>query len=233
MGYRISGLRLRYGERSVFDGLSLELEPHTATAVLGPSGCGKTSLLMSVAGLLKQAEADRSGFEGARFGFAFQEPRLLPWLGALDNVAFVLGREMGKVAALERARTYLERVGLGRELAKRPSELSGGMRQRVSLARAFASPSDVLLMDEPFQSVDPRTRAGLVEAFLELESVERRTVLFVTHDIAEAIRIGDRVCALGGAPATIVADIRPEPKDDADRGALETRLYSLAFSGRS
>lgn len=231
MAYSISALRLRYGDRAVFDGLSLELEPRTATAVLGPSGCGKTSLLMSVAGLLPAAEADRSGFEGARFGFAFQEPRLLPWLSAEDNVAFVLRRSLGTAAARDRARDFLSRVGLAREASKRPSELSGGMRQRVSLARAFAFPSDVLLMDEPFQSVDPRTRAGLVEAFLELEAVERRTVLFVTHDIAEAIRIGDRVCALSGAPALIVADLKPDPKDGTELRDLETRLYSLAFSG--
>lgn len=231
MAYSISGLRLRYGERAVFDGFSLELEPHTATAVLGPSGCGKTSLLMSVAGLLPAAEADRSGFGSARFGFAFQEPRLLPWLSAEDNVAFVLRRSLEKTAARERARDFLDRVGLGRELSKRPSELSGGMRQRVSLARAFAFPSDVLLMDEPFQSVDPRTRAGLVETFQELEAEERRTVLFVTHDIAEALRIGDRVCALAGGPAVMVADLRPDPKDENERRELETRLYSLAFSG--
>jgi NitT/TauT family transport system ATP-binding protein len=186
---------------------------------------------MSVAGLLPAAECDRSGFASARFGFAFQEPRLLPWLSALDNVTLVLSGELGKSAARERARLFLERVGLGAELSKRPAELSGGMRQRVSLARAFAFPSDVLLMDEPFQSVDPRTRAGLVDSFLELESVERRTVLFVTHDIAEAIRIGDRVCAIGGSPAVMVAEHRPGSADEAERRALETKLYSLAFSG--
>jgi NitT/TauT family transport system ATP-binding protein len=175
--------------------------------ILGPSGCGKTTLLKLMAGLL---HPDRGAFEGVpRTGgcsFVFQEPRLLPWKTVLANVTLPAEPVLGKVEAEERARHFLRQVSLEDKSAAYPGELSGGQKQRVSFARAFTFPGAILLMDEPFQSLDIPLRIQLMDLTRSLlEESPRRTVI-VTHDPREAVYLGKRIMVLGKAPAGFVFD---------------------------
>jgi len=172
--------------------------------VLGPSGCGKTTLLNILSGLLPADGGARTGFEDARFSCVFQEPRLIPSLTALQNVELVLRALLPAPERRERALRFLAAVGLQEASGLKPGQLSGGMRQRTALARAFAYPADLLLLDEPFQSVDLRTRIGLMDAFLELQAEDPRTVVFVTHEVKEALYLGDAVVVLSEKPARIL-----------------------------
>ncbi|MDN5571118.1 MAG: ABC transporter ATP-binding protein [Propionibacteriaceae bacterium] len=214
------------------DGVSLTLEPGSFTCIVGPSGCGKSTLLRIMGGLepLTSGEAVRAAPDRAdgsshrdstpaprtrpagtqRIGeaFVFQEHGVFPWLTVLHNVAF--GLRMSGVAAAERtaiARDWIARVGLGAFEGHYPHQLSGGMRQRVAIARAFATGSPVLLMDEPLGALDAQTRQLMQEELLTLWESERKTVLMVTHDIEEAILLGDRIIVMSTRPGRITSDI--------------------------
>ena len=215
----------RAGSPTILD-FSLTIAPGEFVSILGPSGCGKTTLLRLVDGLLTPDNgAIRIG--GAppqpsrRIGFVFQSFRLIPWATALGNVAFPL--ELAGVGRAERedtARRWLERVGLGRHHDAYPSELSGGMKQRVALARAFAGDPDVLLLDEPFASLDAQTREIMQLELLRLWDERKLTALFVTHSVEEAILLADRVVVMGPAPGSlrkIVSVNLPRPRLDAVR----------------
>ena len=204
MTYSLRDVSKSYGALRVLDGFSLEVPVGQVTVVLGPSGCGKTTLLNLLSGLLPPDAGERSGFEGARFSYVFQEPRLIPSLSALRNVELVLRAVLPPGERLGRALRFVSAVGLREAKDLKPAQLSGGMRQRTALARAFAYPADLLLMDEPFQSVDLRTRIGLMDAFLELQAEDPRTVVFVTHEVKEALYLGDAVVVLSDKPARIL-----------------------------
>jgi len=231
--YSLFELRKAFGDLPVLDGFSLDLPERKVTAILGPSGCGKTTLLHILSGLIPPDSGERRGLGEARFSYVFQEPRLVPSLTALENVELVLRSSFGVPERRERALRFLEGVGLSEARDQRPRQLSGGMRQRVSLARAFAYPADILLLDEPFQSVDLRTRTGLMDAFLELQTADPRTVVFVTHEVKEALYLGDIVTVLSDKPARILD--RKElllPRErrrygSADLSDVEAALYRL------
>ena len=207
MHYRLEGITRRHGDLVVMEGLNLEIEGDGMLVILGPSGCGKTSLLRIIAGLDEGFVGSRTGFEDCRFSFAFQEPRLLPWSTVLDNVLFALSSTgMGRDEAVARTRRLLRLAGLEAEEGQRPFELSGGMRQRVSLVRAFAFPSNFILLDEAFQSVDIRLRQDLMRLFVDLREIESKSALLVTHDPAEALFLADRVIILSQRPAKIIDD---------------------------
>lgn len=191
---KLSGIDRVYGDTVIYRNFSLELQEGSVTAILGPSGCGKTTLLNEIA--LRAANIPLS--------FVFQEPRLIPWRTLGENIALVLSGD--KNARKQRALKYLERVGLADRADDYPENLSGGERQRVSIARAFAVPSAVLLMDEPFQSQDPTTKAQLIALFVELQKDERRTIVAVTHDTREAKAIAERAILLTGRPVRIALD---------------------------
>ncbi len=235
MGYRIEGISASYGGLRVLDGVSLPMRPGSVTVVLGPSGCGKTTLLNVVAGIKAPDSGLREGFEGCRFSYAFQEDRLLPWLSARENLAYALSGALDRSAALERVDRFLEVASLTEFAASRPRELSGGMRQRLSLARAFAYPSELLLLDEAFKAVDLRVKMDLMNAFLALMLVERRTVVCVTHDIEEAVYLADEVVVLSDRPARVVDGFAVEvPRSERSLGSkatmeAESRLYRLAL----
>jgi len=205
----------------ILSGINLEMRGHEFVSLVGPSGCGKSTLLNIVAGIEPptRGEAvvtDDDGAE-ARFGYVFQEPRLLPWRSVMRNMLYVQNdRSAATVAAAER---YLEQVGLKGTRDMYPHQLSGGMQQRAGIARAFGIEPDVLLMDEPFSHLDAITARGLRQLLDEIWSSNKRLVLFVTHDVAEAVQLSDRVIVLerGGR---IQADIRidlPRPRRAADR----------------
>lgn len=182
----IKNLSLSYGGETVIDNFSLELEKGSRIALMGPSGCGKTSLLKAIAGLMKPRSGSVS-VDGS-ISCVFQEPRLLPWLSALENINAVLS---DSPSTMPEARKWLEAVGLGEAADKRPEELSGGMRQRLSIARALAYGGEVLLLDEPLKGMDADTEDS-VKALI-LREAEGKTLILVTHNEAEARAFADSI----------------------------------------
>ena len=215
----------------IFRGLDLTLEDATFVSVIGPSGCGKSTLLNMAAGL----EPITSGTisvgpnkvpgPGLDRGIVFQQYALFPWLTVIDNVAFGL-KSLGKPKAErdETARRYLKMTGLSEYETYYPSQLSGGMRQRVGICRALAIDPGVLLLDEPFGALDAFTRETMQNALEDICGKARKTVLFITHDIREAVFLSDRVVVLGCAPAGVVMDLQidlPRPRNRHDRAFTE------------
>ncbi|HOX32161.1 MAG TPA: ABC transporter ATP-binding protein [Spirochaetales bacterium] len=235
MAFELDGISAGYGEGPVLDRITLRFEPRSVTVVLGPSGCGKTTLLNVIAGLKRPSSGERRGFEGTSFSYAFQDPRLLPWESARENIAFALSGALGRPEALARADRFLAAAGLAERAGSVPARLSGGMRQRLSLARAFAFPSELLLLDEAFKAVDLKTKLELMDAFLGLQAEERRTVVAVTHDVEEAAYLADRAVVLSSRPARVIADFPIEvPRGERSLGSAatmeaEARLYRLAL----
>lgn len=230
------GLRKSFGGLDVLGGLDLSCPEGSVSVVLGPSGCGKTTLLNLLAGLDREYSGYIGAFSSARASYVFQEDRLLPWLSARDNVALVLGDRRDKAQRLKAAMDALEAVGLADSAAARPWALSGGMRRRVALARAFAYPSDILLLDEPFSALDLKTRIAVMDLFLDLRARDGRTAVVVTHDVREAIYLGDRVATLTEKPATVrdIVDVDMARGDRAyaspSAAGLEARLYASILS---
>ena len=205
-----------YGEVEALKDLSLEFPRGQLTSLLGPSGCGKTTLLKIIAGLLKpttgEIEIDGKAVTspGPDRAFVFQDFALLPWASVLRNVAF--GLELRGVPESERhdiAEKYIKEVGLAGFEKSFPHELSGGMRQRVGLARALSVDADVLLMDEPFSAVDEQTRRKFQEDLLALVANENKTFIFVTHSIEEAVYVSDQIAILLPRPSRVSEIIRP------------------------
>ncbi len=185
---KLSGVTKKYGEKFALQNIDLEIEEGKITAVLGESGAGKTTLLKILAGLLPcEGQVERKG----AVSYLFQEAALLPHLSVTGNLKFVLPKEKwGEIADM------VCRVGLkGREKSL-PKELSGGEKQRVAIARAFLYPHDVLLMDEPFSSLDLSLKKSLIELVVELWQKRRETVVFVTHDVHEAALLSQRAVVL-------------------------------------
>jgi ABC-type nitrate/sulfonate/bicarbonate transport system ATPase subunit len=203
--------------RLVYESFALEVAPGTCMGVLGPSGTGKTTLLNIVAGLDRDYEG-RIGFTAAdrepRIAYVFQTPRLLPWRTALENVVLPLPSGDG---SKQRALQLLDEMGLGRAGNAYPARLSLGEQRRVALARAFAVEPDLLLMDEPFVSLDEATASQLRALLSDLLHRRPTTVLFVTHDIREAFRLTDQLVFMAGTPARIAQNIR-NPLGEAERG---------------
>ncbi len=202
-------------------------------SLLGPSGCGKTTLLRIIAGLMPksggsvQIRGEEVTEPHADFGFVFQTPNLMPWRNVIDNVLFpleIIGRL--DAAGRKRAHDLLEIVGLGDFHASRPHQLSGGMQQRVSLCRALVHQPTLILMDEPFGALDELTRMEMNDLLLDIRARTRATVVFVTHSIAEAVYLSDRVLVFSRRPGRIVEDITvdlPYPRSAATR-------YTARFS---
>jgi NitT/TauT family transport system ATP-binding protein len=207
------------GSRSTtaIEDLTFEISGHVFVSVVGPSGCGKSTLLNIVSGIETANRGTVSVSEDgrpARLGYVFQEPRLLPWRTVMQNMLYVLDGD----GAPERARRYLGMVGLADAGDKFPAQLSGGMQQRVGIARAFAVEPDLLLMDEPFSHLDAITARGLREQLQAIWTETRKTILFVTHDIAEAVQLSNRVLILapgGRLYADLPIDL-PYPRRASD-----------------
>jgi NitT/TauT family transport system ATP-binding protein len=239
MAIRIESLSKRFETLPVFENMSLELPEGRITALLGPSGCGKTTLLNLLAGILKPDSGLIEGLEGRRISYLFQEPRLLPWENAEENLRFVLDGKMGKDEVEARIDRFLGLTDLEDFRRYYPYQMSGGMKQRLAIARAFAYPSDVLLMDEPFQGLDLPRKLELIASFVRLWLEEPRTTVFVTHDVQEALMLGHEIVLFSSRPAK-PREVFGNPVGISERNLgnpdlieLEKRLYdSLLGSNR-
>lgn len=216
----VRGLAKQYRSKNrtvkVFENIDLQVRQHEVVCLLGASGCGKSSLLTTLAGL-QTADTGEIRFAGEtltkpdpRLGIMFQDPCLLPWLSVRQNVAFGLtldaAPKLGKAELKQKIETALQWVGLRHSADAYPSQLSGGMAQRVSLARALVRNPHILLMDEPFSALDAITRLGMQELLLRLIADRRSAVVLVTHDIDEALILADRILLMGGSPGRIVKE---------------------------
>jgi NitT/TauT family transport system ATP-binding protein len=190
---------------------------------VGPSGCGKTTLLKICAGLVSQSQgavtfsASQRPIKAADYGFVFQAPALLPWRTVLSNVLLPADiMHLSRKTAQERARRLLDLVHLAGSENKYPRELSGGMQQRVAIARALLHDPAMLFMDEPFGALDAMTRESLNDELQQIHLTQNKTVLFVTHDIEEAVLLSDRILVMSSGPGRVVADVTiplPRPRD--------------------
>jgi NitT/TauT family transport system ATP-binding protein len=219
-GLIATDLAFAYGPELVFEQVSMIVPRGRVGVVVGPSGCGKSTLLALIGGM-RVASRGRIEHAFGRPAFVFQDPCLLPWRNARENIAFGLkAQNIGRVQRRARADALLETVGLSAaDGAKYPHELSGGMRQRVALARALAVEPDFLLLDEPFNALDADLRQQMQMLVHRLIDERRLTALMVTHDLAEAVRLADRIFLMATKPSRVVAhhDIdRPfAERDDA------------------
>ncbi|MDN5895421.1 MAG: ABC transporter ATP-binding protein [Nocardioides sp.] len=205
--------------------VTLDIAEGEFTCLVGPSGCGKSTLLRAIAGLASpsdgQIDLRLPPTHRASVATVFQDYGIFPWKTVEGNVRFALGvLKLSKADARERTDLWLERLGLLDFRRAYPSQLSGGMRQRVAIARAMATEPDVLLMDEPFAALDAQMREMLQEVLLEVSGNSKRTVVFVTHSLEEAIILGDRVLVMSSRPGRIIDDVQvpfPRPRDTAVR----------------
>jgi NitT/TauT family transport system ATP-binding protein len=219
------------GDVVAVDGVDLAVAPGEFVAILGPSGCGKSTLLRMIAGL-ERVDAGSIEVDRGAIAYVFQDAHLLPWRNVLDNAALpleLLGKD--RASRCESARRAIESVGLGDAAARYPAQLSGGMRMRVSLARALVTEPRLLLLDEPFAALDEITRQGLDDQLRALWRATGTTVLFVTHSIAEAAFLAERAIVLTRRPARVVLEHRldlPADRTAELRGdprfAAETRV---------
>ncbi|SFE71500.1 ABC transporter ATP-binding protein [Roseivivax sediminis] len=210
------------GPVTALDTTSVELKPGTFTALIGPSGCGKSTLMNAIGGFVTPSTGritlDGTPITGpsTKVGVIFQQYGLFPWFTALGNVRFGLKRYgLPKSEEIDRARAALDEVGLGAHADKFPQQLSGGMKQRVAIARTFAVGPKVLLMDEPFGALDAQTRLVMHDLLLDVWQKHRATVLFVTHDVDEALLLADDVRVMSQAPGRLIRhyEIRqPRPR---------------------
>ncbi len=247
------------GAITALDGVSLTVTPGEFLAVIGPSGCGKSTLFNIIGGLL-------TGYEGrvavagekisgphASIGMVFQEESTFPWRNVVDNVAFPLEiAGMPRRERVERARHFVSMVGLDGFEKRYPAELSGGMRQRVSMARTLASEPKILLMDEPFASLDEQTRLLLGDKVLQIQQQLKQTTLLITHNITEAVQLADRILVMTYRPGRVkrvveiklprprtseivsseafgryVAQIWSDLREEASRGLIDDELRAL------
>ena len=223
--------------------VGFELFKGERLAVVGKSGCGKSTLLNAVGGFatpqynlyLHEGQILLHGRPITKPGpdriMVFQQHALLPWKTALENVIFPLvnAAKLTNKEAHDRARVYLNKVGLADQLDQYPHQLSGGQKQRVSIARAFAMQSEILLMDEPYGALDALTKAEMQDELLELCGQTKATVVFITHDILEAIKVGHRILVLSSHPGQVVAELNslPTQASPEQRQALQQRIETL------
>lgn len=192
---------------TVLEDFDISFKENKITCLFGPSGVGKTTIANIVSGLISLDRGTITGNHDTVFSYVFQEPRLLPWYSVYDNIDFVLKDILPKEQRHIIINKYLEEVGLSDFKDYMPESLSGGMAQRVSLARAFCYPSNFLIMDEPFKGLDIKLKESITQLFFNLWKEEKRTVLFITHDTNDAIQISDYIYIIKNNPATIIKKI--------------------------
>ena len=236
---------------AVYQDLGFTVAKSEFVCLLGPSGCGKSTALRLLGGLMTpdsgtiMVDEQLPAQAWQRMAFVFQSPRLAPWRTALENVLLGMELRRGRVgpADREKADALLGLVGLGEDVDKYPRMLSGGERQRVAIARALGVDPDIILMDEPFSALDPNTRLRLRGELIDIWQRTRKTILFVTHDVDEAVTLADRIILFSNKPTSVVTamdlpiarprDLRTDPVLQALRDDMLARFRELEFSERA
>lgn len=232
----IENLNKRFDDLIIFQDFNIHIQEGKITCILGPSGCGKTTLLNIIAGLAKEDSGKFTGLGNKVISYMFQEPRLLKWKSVRNNIEFVLKDLYSRKQRLKIADQYIEMVKLTPFKNYYPDKLSGGMKHRTAIARAFVYPSDILMMDEPFKGQDFKLKSSLIDLLLELWNNDKRTIIFVTHDIEEAVMLGDEIIVLGNPPSRILKKftndiLREERKHKDIRNYLmEKEIYELVIN---
>lgn len=203
MKYGVKNINKSYKDLKILDNISIDFEEYKTTCILGESGVGKTTLLNIIAGITDKDTGDIIGFGDEVSSFVFQEDRLIEWKNVKDNISFVLQKKIKKIEIENLIDKYLKLVNLEEYKYYYPKDLSGGMRQRISILRAFIYPSRILIMDEPFKSLDINNKQIVMELFKKLKTVERKTCILVTHDVEEAITLGDKIVILSNKPTRV------------------------------
>ena len=235
MRLELDDVRLSYTGAPVVDGLSLTVRPGEILVLTGPSGCGKSTVLRALAGLLRPdagrvlADGDEVTTTSRDRGMVFQDSALLPWRTVRSNIELALQlRGEPRAGRRERAERWIDEVGLDGFGDYLPKSLSGGMRQRVQLARGLAGAPRAVMMDEPFAALDTQTRAAMQRLLIDTWRAHPTTIVFVTHDVDEALILGDRIAVLGraGQPLRALIDV-PEPRvTDVARHALRAEIIA-------
>lgn len=230
MDIKISNLSFSYPELPIFENLDMTIQHEKVTVILGPSGCGKTTLLNLISGVLHPESGSINKSHEVVLSYLFQETRLLPWMTVKQNIEVVLRNNSEKEKRVDH---FLKELELYKFRNYYPASLSGGMKQRVSIARALAFQSNTLLMDEPFAGLDIALKINLFKMFNRAWKTEKRTTILVTHDIHEAILLGDEIIVLTERPVRIKAQFENKTPDkerllsNPDILALEQKLYQL------
>jgi NitT/TauT family transport system ATP-binding protein len=235
----IENLNKSYDKLVIFKDFSLIIPEGKFTCILGPSGCGKTTLLNILGGLVKADSGKFLGLENKTLSYIFQEPRLLRWKNVRENIEFVLKDLYPRETRQKIVDQYIDKVKLTPFKDYYPDNLSGGMKHRTAIARAFVFPSNILIMDEPFKGQDLKLKLSLINLLMELWKNDKRTVIYVTHDIEEAVLLGDEIIVLGSTPTKILKKFtnntqREDRKlKDIRNYLMEKEIYDLVMDGSS
>lgn len=228
---RLENINMDYGKGNIFSDLNFKVEKNKVTTIIGESGCGKTTLLNIIAGIVKSYQGSIVSDEDIEISYMFQESRLLPWKTVHENIRFVLKDNVPENQIDLRIRKSLEIVNMQEHENEYPKNLSGGMKQRVALARSIAFPSNIILMDEPFSGLDYYRKVQLIEDFNKMVKDINKTIILVTHDITAALMFSDRIFLLGKSPTQIIekydVELEREKRDILSKEikTIEDQIY--------
>ncbi|WP_090440393.1 ABC transporter ATP-binding protein [Natronincola peptidivorans] len=234
MEIQVKNLHKNYGELEVIKNFNMMISPNKIHCIFGPSGCGKTTFINIVASLIPADEGNIEGMQEKTVSYIFQEDRLLPWATVEENILFVLESRYDEKEAQQLADKYLSLVDLTNFKNAYPRELSGGMKQRTAIARAFAYEGDVLVMDEPFKGLHLELKKDLMEYIINYGYRENRFFLFITHDVDEALYIADHIHIFQGPPLSLKQEIIVDIPHEERRSQKEKlRQYKEILLQRS